>query len=196
MRRRSACGRDIHGKKFTDKVERGNMTGNVSSAKNGSSADKSAEYRKQLGAIEWELNKDFDNRVMILAGGAFGVSITFIKEIVGKDNVSYAWMLMLSWGLLILCLTILLINIYIGLIAYRQAIVRLDAGKHPLTWISKIIVGFNIAGLVSLIGGLLFLALFSFFNLGGNHAPTTTATPKTATSAAAPCPAARAAPSN
>lgn len=62
------------------------------------------DYRRQLSEIENESQQQYDKYIMSLGGGAFGISFTFVNDIVGPDpEAAYllvsAW---ISWGLTIL----------------------------------------------------------------------------------------------
>ena len=45
------------------------------------------EYRQQLITLEQKSAESFDKTVIALSGGALGLSLTFVKEIVDLANV-------------------------------------------------------------------------------------------------------------
>jgi hypothetical protein len=65
-----------------------------------------ASYRQALCSAEQTMQSEFDKAVMTLSGGALGISMSFLKDIVGKNPKSFsilfsAWSL---WGLSITCI--------------------------------------------------------------------------------------------
>lgn len=128
-----------------------------------------AEYRKDLITLEQKSVESFDKTVIALSGGALGLSLTFVKEIVDLPNaVQIHWLLAawICWAASLLCV---LLSFWLSAKAMRKAIKQLDEGKlgqeRPggfLDWAT---------GLLTFLGGLVFvigvvsMILFIQFNL-------------------------------
>lgn len=71
------------------------------------------EYRENLVEIERDQSFEFDRRLILLSGGALGLSITFIENIVGSSEPNGVHIIVWGWALLAGCLLLALINNYI-----------------------------------------------------------------------------------
>ncbi|MGD0785395.1 MAG: hypothetical protein ABR969_06250 [Sedimentisphaerales bacterium] len=128
------------------------------------------DYRQELANSKFKVAQDFDKALLTLSGGALGISMTFIKDIVTKPE--YKWILVVSWTCFGLSIIILLLGFYVCRKAYTQEILFLDAIQEKVikannnknTWSEATEVA-NISALVFFIIGLILLATFIFINI-------------------------------
>jgi len=78
----------------------------------GAMVDKTyAEYREERGKlldVEQEQGRTYDKYLLTLSGGALGLSLTFIREIVPVGRAQWVWLILLAWlGLLATVLMVL-----------------------------------------------------------------------------------------
>jgi hypothetical protein len=138
-------------------------------ADNDPDAEAQAAYRQWLVTAEHDASRDFDRAVMTLAGGALGLSVTFIHEIVARPvPCSVVW-LGLAWGCLALSLLAILVSILTSQHALRLAIKQVDDQTvhrvhRPGGWLSGVTEGLNVTAALALVLGLMFLVVFALLN--------------------------------
>ncbi len=54
-------------------------------------------YRQLLQTMEQQQQSEYDKAVMLLSGGALGISMTFLKEIVGMENLVDSGLILGAW---------------------------------------------------------------------------------------------------
>jgi hypothetical protein len=88
--------------------------------------DSDDNYRDLLSKTAQESQSDYDKAVLTLSGGALGVSIAFVKDIIGSDANYDGWLLAawLLWG--VSCASVL-ISYYTSAMALRKEISDFDA---------------------------------------------------------------------
>ena len=135
------------------------------------SNDDLIEYRKQLIEIEQKVGDSFLKTLLTLSGGALGLSLAFIKDIIGDDPIQNSKALIISWSLLTLSLASILVSLYLGIIAYRCAINQIDKctiyQQSPGGKCAKLMPIFNCLSICTFIAGLVFLLVFTYMNIGG-----------------------------
>lgn len=128
------------------------------------------KYRESLIVTLRFLNESYDKLLVTLSGGALGISIAFLKDIVKLENVNNPRLLFLAWLAFILSLAAVLGRLMFGIEAHRKAIKQVDGGtiykekvggKHSLFTRTL-----HIASAFSLLAGLVMLATFAFLNAG------------------------------
>lgn len=149
--------------------------------------DNLKNYRQGLINTQRKLNESYDKLIITLSGGSLALSITFLKDIIGSNEIFCPFLLLIAWGLFVLSLTSILGEILFGIKAHKKAIQQIDdetiraekVGGKSSFWSSV----FHWVAAMSLIVGLLFISVFAFLNLGGNHVSknTTKATTKATT---------------
>ena len=88
------------------------------------------QYRQQLIEIEQKIGAGYDKTLIILSGGALGVSFAFIKSFIGEVQiVSPLYALFACCFCAASLTTFLLAAFYFGSLAYRHAIKMLDANQ-------------------------------------------------------------------
>ena len=135
--------------------------------------DKYMEERAILVNGEREVASSFDKTILTLAGGAIGLSITFIEKV--AEGRLYS-ILAFSWIMLITSLVIILLSMYFSKKAYDTEIQNLDGthraeqnGTNPpkiknncYTCCTNL---GNFLGALTLIIGIALLAIFSYYNI-------------------------------
>lgn len=136
------------------------------------------EYLKDREAnIQWEYeqNSSFDKYVLTLGGGTFGLTLTFIKNIIGPDKIvpdSVKWILFLGWALLVTSICFTLVSFRTSVAGFRWYIRKLDdtygnpdcSVKSSNPW--SIATGvLNVASIVSFVVGSAAIFLFVIQNL-------------------------------
>ena len=133
--------------------------------------NQTSEYRKTLIELEQKIGEGYDKTLIALSGGALGVTITFIKDIVGESKIIFSGLALTAWSAWALSLSCLLAAFYFGTRAYRYAIQKLDEGKlnsaNPGGIYSTITNCLNVIGGVSFISGVILFVWFAYRNLGG-----------------------------
>lgn len=69
------------------------------------------DQRNKLFEVEQEYARRFDKYLITLSGGALGVSLTFIRDIVPSDEARWLWMLFVAWSLLLVTIVLVLVMI-------------------------------------------------------------------------------------
>lgn len=137
--------------------------------------------RERLSQQETESYRDFDRLVLALAGGTLGLSIAFLKDIVGTKPAENRLLLPCGWGALIIAIAASLISIWLA--AYAASAFRdaLDdtAASHGFVedyWTharkaqesSRLPVLIHVCNIVSVVAtlvGMFLIALFAFSNI-------------------------------
>lgn len=129
-----------------------------------------ANYRALLVDTLRALNEAYDKILVTLSGGALGLSIVFLKDVIGDDMIASSQFLVGAWFGFILSLGAVLSRILFGIEAYRCAIRQVDDGTIRDGRVggvpSKISRGCHIASAVFLLLGLSSIAIFSYMNVG------------------------------
>ncbi len=89
-------------------------------------SDQISEYRKSLLTLEQQMQSDYDKAVMALSGGALGVSMTFLKEVVIKQGIHGGCFLLSAWICWGLSVTCTLASFYTSAEALRKAVKQTD----------------------------------------------------------------------
>ena len=123
-------------------------------------------YYEVLSKAYHESSVQFDKQILFISSGVFGLSFTFIKDIVKLDKAEYQWILMLSWVLFITVILMSLVSHYTSKQAINKQMENLENGdNNQANSINKITVILNIAMIVAITLGLISLILFVFINL-------------------------------
>jgi len=127
------------------------------------------KYREVLVAAEQEAQRHYDKTLLWLSGGALGVSITFVKNIVGPQALSRAGLLLLSWIFWTVSLTCVLVSFYTSRRALRKTVEQVDSDKvheeRPGGCYTTLTEGFNIGGAVFFLLGVVHMIAFVYCNL-------------------------------
>jgi|SRR5229473_5931572 len=133
------------------------------------SSAKMSAYRDFLIAADQKASEAYDKTVMTLSGGALGLSITFLKDIIGQSTRVSIQRLEWSWMCLSLSLLLILASMLFSQWALRKAITQVDGGTvgdgrvgggfSILTGVLNVISG------LSCVAGIVLLAWFSLANI-------------------------------
>lgn len=128
------------------------------------------KYRDDLLSTLRFLNESYDKILVTLAGGALGLSIAFLKDVIDLESVVYPQFLLAAWFAFILSLATVLGRIFFGIEAYRRAIRQLDDGtiyeNRPGGPSAIITRALHALSAVFLLVGLISIATFSYLNVG------------------------------
>lgn len=134
-------------------------------------SDELDKYRQQLIEFEQKIGAGYDKTLIALSGGALGISISFVKDIVGDKEVLCPLLALIAWGSWATSLACLLLAFYFGTNAYRYAIRKLDAGNlnpaNPGGCYAILTAFFNALGGISFIVGVILFVYFAYKNIGG-----------------------------
>lgn len=128
------------------------------------------KYRASLIDTLRFLNESYDKLLITLSGGALGISIAFLKDIVKLENVKFPDLLLYAWLAFIFSLAAVLGRLMFGIEAYRRAIKQVDSGTIYQERVggrySLMTRALHICSAAFLLLGLLMLAAFAFQNVG------------------------------
>ena len=129
------------------------------------------DERRTLVSSELDVAGRFDKSILTLSGGALLLSMTFVKDIASKPHNT--WTLFISWLLLAIAISSMLVSLLTSQSALRcqrdlldetlerqpqgSSNNRLGAATHRL----------NIASIVVFIAALSFLSVFIYVNMPG-----------------------------
>jgi hypothetical protein len=85
-----------------------------------------AEHRKLLQTMRSEMQSEYDKGVMALSGGALGISLTFLKEFVPRQNIHGTNFLISAWVCWGLSVTIVVFSYFTSAVAFGKAINQTD----------------------------------------------------------------------
>jgi hypothetical protein len=116
-----------------------------------------AQYRADLLKLEQDMQREYDKAVMALSGGAFGISLTFLKEVIAGSPIMMPSFLLsswLCWGSSVACV---LFSYFTSTLALRAAIKQTD--NHTLYLKSQKLGGRYdlVTKILNFLGGILFL---------------------------------------
>jgi len=128
-----------------------------------------SDYRKQLVEFEQKIGEGFDKTLIALSGGALGLSMAFIKDIVGAKDIVSECYLIASWSLWAISLGSILFAFYFGQLAYRKAITQVDKDTIKSENVGGIytplVNSLNAVGAISFLLGIISIIIFSIKNL-------------------------------
>jgi uncharacterized membrane protein YqhA len=133
-----------------------------------------ADYRASLQKLEQEMQGEYDKAVMALSGGAFGVSLTFLKDIIGTSRIIDPFFLLTAWIAWGLSVTCVLFSYFTSTVALRAALDQVDdktlylEGKLLGKWYNVVTKVLNICGGVLFLIGISSIVLFVSSNIP-NH---------------------------
>jgi len=133
--------------------------------------DKNLEsYRATLIDTLRLLNEAYDKMLVTLSGGALGLSIIFLKDVLAVEAIKHPRLLVSAWILFILSLSGVLGRLLFGIVAYRKAIRQVDDGSIRGSRVggsySIISRTLHIAAALTLSGGPICTGTFAYLNVG------------------------------
>lgn len=128
-----------------------------------------AAYRERLVDAHHTATRDFDKAVLVLAGGAFGVSMAFVRDIVPLKATRID-LLMVAWVLLATSLLGILVSHLTSMGAALRGIAQIDSEDEIQVFGGTAALAttcLNVGSAASVVGGYLLLAWFAALNIGG-----------------------------
>lgn len=154
------------------------------------------KYRDTLVSADQKAQEEFDKAVLALSGGALGVSLVFLKDIIGSNPIKLPELLMAAWVCWAFSTLSVLTSYYLAHKTIRRMIEQIDDGKAYAPgfgdWYAKATLRLNAAGAILFFVGVLLITSFACFNLsvkevlnGRQQTPPATAASAAASDAAA-----------
>jgi len=138
-------------------------------------ADGLGEYRDFLQTAYKDQSDAYDKAVMTLSGGALGVSMTFIKDLVPTPISATLWLLGSAWASFGVSVLAILISMFTSQLAIKKAMKQVDAGtirtERPGKWYGRVTASLNVLAGLGFAVGVMFLVWFALQNLGSVTAP-------------------------
>lgn len=138
------------------------------------------EYRRKVWEDSASQSESFDRYLLTLSGGALGLSITFLKDVVPLHNAVCIPLLIISWLCFIFCILITLVSFRLSIHALERTVPYLNEfylegnaeafNKHLESVWTKAVGWCAYAGIFFFVLGLFFTMLFVSANLLGGKA--------------------------
>jgi hypothetical protein len=129
-----------------------------------STVNSDSDYRKHLVDTRQKSQDAYDKTVLALSAGALGVTISFVKEIVG-GHPRVTWLLFTAWACWGISCAAVLYSHFSSVAAHKEAIAALDENREPEIGSNKATKIFNIVSGAVFLLGLLFFCVFAYINL-------------------------------
>jgi hypothetical protein len=134
------------------------------------------DERNRLTDAENDYAKDFDKYVLMLSGGAIGLSIAFLRDLVGDQPIRNAELLIGAWVFLALAAGMVVFGLYLNPISQRKFRDILDEQaqeggegywtrvreKQQKSWFPTIIHALNVLSAAAFLLGLFLLLWFAY----------------------------------
>lgn len=131
------------------------------------------EFRRTLLDARQQAQNNYDKHLISLSGGALGVSIAFINNIIGNNPIHYQNCLLWAWILWIVSIVTILVSFFSSHRAIEKAIRQVDNRevyeKHLGGGWDKVTSTLNIISGVAFLLGMLLIIFFIYHNLGGSY---------------------------
>ena len=135
-----------------------------------------AEYFTERQLLIEARQRGYQRAEQMVIGGATGallLSVTFLERLVPATTVRSAWLLMVAWCALLLCLSASLYGQFTSARSFTIEIARLEATLHgepvPANCWAVFYRAMSAASAVLLIVGILLLACFAYINAPFNQ---------------------------
>jgi hypothetical protein len=124
-------------------------------------------YRNHLVKTRQASQSNYDKAVLLLSAGALGVSMTFVKDIVGDPKKAY-WMplLMVAWICWGISCASVLYSHFASVSAHDESIAALDDEREPDIASNKMTGFLNVTSGVFFLVGLVLFCVFAYCNIG------------------------------
>ncbi len=127
------------------------------------------EYRQQLITLEQKSVESFDKTVITLSGGALGLSLSFLKDIVAPTGAVQPILLMVACGSWAVSLTFVLFSFWLSAKAMRKTISQLDDGtldkQRPGGIWDRATGSLTFLGGVTFVFGVALMSYFIYLNI-------------------------------
>lgn len=122
-------------------------------------------YRHGLVQLEQKSQESYDKTLVALSGGALGLSLTFITDIVTLKTAQRLLWLEMAWVFWALSLLFILFSFETSRWALRKAIHQVDQGEQPGGFWDKLTEAFNVLSGLTFITGVGSILIFIHLNL-------------------------------
>lgn len=131
--------------------------------------DPKKEYRSLLITAEQKSQEDYDKTLVSLSGGALGLSLLFIENVIGDSNPVSPGFLVGAWVLWVLSLAAVVLSYFCSGVALRKSIEQCD--KNDYTGgvggkAAKATLFLNAASGILFILGVVSIIIFCSKNIG------------------------------
>ena len=128
-----------------------------------------AAYRVSLITAEQTMQSEYDKGVLTLSGAALGISLVYLKDVVGTKPLHDAGLLLGAWVVWGLSISFILASYFTSTKALRRAVTETDERIIYMTlaqscWATSTKV-FNALGGMCFLLGVILLVCFASFNL-------------------------------
>lgn len=127
------------------------------------------DFRSRLDELERTSQEAYDKAILTLSGGALGVTISFVKDVIGNGQPKDSHLMLASWICWGLSLSCVLFSHYVSQQALRKTINQLDAGtlahETPGGWFDRLTAVLNAGSGVFFLAGTFFFVIFAHSNL-------------------------------
>ncbi|KFD40297.1 hypothetical protein AT05_01435 [Schleiferia thermophila str. Yellowstone] len=114
--------------------------------------------------LKYSVSK-FDSQALAISGGALGISLTFIKEIVPFENSVYTSLFYIALGLFIFTLTIGFVGHYLSSKQILDSIEKVSNEEYGELKSDKWIPRLNMTIVIALPLGIVFLVTYCIINI-------------------------------
>lgn len=123
-------------------------------------------HRSLLQSTAQRAWDSYDNALLILSGGAIGLSVAVLKDVIGNKPIIALCLLILAWLSWILSLAALLLSHFCGAKANQYAVSQLDTNTEATGGSWNTITGIcNPTSGILFLFGVIFFVLFVTLNL-------------------------------
>lgn len=124
--------------------------------------EKQQQHRNLLAVTDQKSQEAYDKTVLYLSAGGIGVSLAFVRDLVGCRPIHHPCFLFGAWAFWGLSLTMTLVSMYTSHLAMRLDIRRLDKGeKIDSNAYDSMTTATNVSAGVLFVLGLLAIGLFA-----------------------------------
>jgi hypothetical protein len=131
------------------------------------------KYRTLLSTLERDSQRSYDKAILTLSGGALGVTISFLKNVIHATAPAFMGVLFASWACWGLSLASVLYSFYASNIALRKAQRQLEDGtigeEGPGGAYDCATAILNAASGLFFLAGTFLFVYFAYANMGVGH---------------------------
>jgi uncharacterized membrane protein YgcG len=123
----------------------------------------------------YSLSESFDKWIITLAGGALGLTIALLKDVIGQGNASAVEYLVAGWIFLVLSIVVSLVGVLLSVLAHdRQRSIFISKmqdivdGKEPVepkNLLNKPIVFLSYGSVIAFVLGVIAIGIFAGYNV-------------------------------
>ena len=127
------------------------------------------EYRHLLITTFQKSEDKYDTAVLTLSGGALGISIVFLRDIIGSEIICHPIFITLSWIFWGISIAVILASYLTSSYSMKKAIEQVDLGKINEEYAggnwAKTTQVLNIIGGIFFFLGIILFSIFAFINM-------------------------------